>query len=170
MNKQAGLAAVLLTLLVGATVMPKAYRDFCSRHPVECTTSTTKVAEYDSSLMSKLVLVNTAVNSSIQWKRDELGDRWNIATNVGDCEDYALTKRQKLRRMGVPAGSMRIATARLDNGDGHAVLIVVTNKGEYVLDNIVDKVRKVQDVNYKWLWISTHNPRHWVRFNQRETK
>jgi predicted transglutaminase-like cysteine proteinase len=56
--------------------------------------------------------VHVAVNQSIQYMTDEqqygVLDRWVTApaSGLGDCEDYALTKRARLQALG--AGPHRV--------------------------------------------------------------
>jgi len=55
------------------------------------------------------------------------------------------------------------------NGDGHAVLTVKTDKGEYVLDNQIDEIRLWSDTGYRFVkrqsqsdpnvWVSLGEPR-----------
>lgn len=76
---------------------------------------------------------------------------------AGDCEDFALCKLFKLMSSGLPEESMGIATCFVD-GDpkrGHAVLIVSTDKGDFVLDNRFNDVLPWKDIpdNYKWNYI-----------------
>jgi predicted transglutaminase-like cysteine proteinase len=55
----------------------------------------------------------------------------------GDCEDFAIAKYFLLRELGVPAEAMRIAVVQ-DNARAlmHAVLVVQTTRGRFVLDNL----------------------------------
>ncbi|MGQ0527845.1 MAG: transglutaminase-like cysteine peptidase [Alphaproteobacteria bacterium] len=54
----------------------------------------------------------------------------------GDCEDYAIAKYTAMRSLGVPDERMRIAIVQdtLKNIP-HAVLVVYTEDGPYILDN-----------------------------------
>ena len=63
-------------------------------------------------------------------------ERWNYPDDgYGDCEDYVLLKRKMLIKAGWPRGALLITVVRDKNGDGHAVLTVKTDRGEYILDN-----------------------------------
>lgn len=107
-----------------------------------------------------IVNVNFYVNQNVNYKTDlnlyERSDFWNIADGYGDCEDYALTKRRELRQAGCPMLCMRIATCWVEgpNGPGtgeyHAVLIIDTDRGSYVLDNRNSYVRHFDDLPYRW--------------------
>jgi predicted transglutaminase-like cysteine proteinase len=77
---------------------------------------------------------------------------WTIPKDgYGDCEDYALAKRAALIRLGYPMAALRIAVVRMPSGEGHAVLTVVTDRGDYVLDNEWDAVRSWRSINYRWI-------------------
>ena len=82
----------------------------------------------------------------------------------GDCDDYALTKRQKLLAAGLPERALRVAVVTNWRGDRHAVLTVATDKGDYVLDNMRGDVLPWnrtdytylgrQDANHPWGWVA----------------
>ena len=65
---------------------------------------------------------------------------WEYPTAAADCEDFALLKRQRLNEMGYPLGALLLTTARDAKGGGHAVLTVVTTLGDFILDNLEQKV------------------------------
>ena len=47
-----------------------------------------------------------------------------------------LLKRRDLIEKGWPVGALLITVVRQKNGDGHAVLTVLTDRGDLVLDNL----------------------------------
>lgn len=54
----------------------------------------------------------------------------------GDCEDFAIAKYTALRTLGVPEERMRVAIVHdKQKNIPHAVLIVYTDQGPYILDN-----------------------------------
>ena len=65
----------------------------------------------------------------------------------GDCEDYAIAKYAALRALGVPDERLRVAIIhdKIKNIP-HAVLIVYTDQGAYILDNQVKKMRNIRNV------------------------
>ena len=69
----------------------------------------------------------------------------------GDCEDYVLAKRTALIAEGVPAQALSIAVARNTSGQSHAVLVVSTDKGDVVLDNLSYWIRPWAEVPYQWI-------------------
>ena len=91
--------------------------------------------------MALLEQVNVHVNSTIQEVSDleQYGrdDVWALPTSGrGDCEDFALLKRKLLIERGFPAASLTIDVGLTGGGEPHAVLMVITADGDYVLDNL----------------------------------
>ena len=70
---------------------------------------------------------------------------------VGDCEDYVLEKRRRLNQLGMSLADLLITVVRKPDGEGHAVLTVRTDKGDYILDNLTDKVRAWDETGYRFL-------------------
>lgn len=66
----------------------------------------------------------------------------------GDCEDFAIAKYASLKALGVPADDMRIAIVhdKIKNIP-HAILIVYTDEGVFVLDNQEKDMKRAEDVN-----------------------
>ena len=63
-------------------------------------------------------------------------DRWDLAEDgQGDCEDFQLLKRRLLAEAGLPRRAMRMTVVVDDKGEGHAVLMIRTAQGDFVLDN-----------------------------------
>src|SRR5690606_7936840 len=94
-----------------------------------------------SETMTILKRVNARVNAAIQPRNDGGADVWNASATSGDCEDYVLAKRRALIKAGIPASSLRIAYVKTRKGVGHAILVVRTSKGDFVLDNLNKSVR-----------------------------
>ncbi len=119
----------------------------------------------------ELTEVNSRVNDQVRPVRDDVlyqrTEWWSYPTNnAGDCEDYALLKRKLLLAKGWPASVLLLATANQWNGEGHAVLVVVTDRGDFVLDNQTEAVVGWQDVPYKWVSRqSQENPNKWVNLD-----
>ncbi len=87
--------------------------------------------------------VSRKVNNRIQYQSDlehyGKSDVWvtNPKDNLGDCEDYALTKAYELQKLGVKSKDMSIDIVQLStNGDVHAVLEVRLPTQTYILDNL----------------------------------
>lgn len=144
-----------------ATLPPLAYQIFCLKNPGECRTSTQGMVHNTTALMNKVAKVNLAVNRSMIAKADGAADVWTVGANAGDCEDFALNKRHQLIAMGVPAGALRMAVVKTSGGQGHAVLIVHTDGGDYVLDNLTNAIKPLGKSGLKLVAMSTANPDKW---------
>jgi predicted transglutaminase-like cysteine proteinase len=88
--------------------------------------------------------VNDQVNKE-PYKADlELYGRaefWTIMDgHGGDCEDFALTKRKRLWEAGLNPAHLLPAIGKTAMSQGHCVLLVDTDKGAYVLDNIEPRI------------------------------
>ena len=147
-----------------ATLAPFAYVKFCTRNPADCArASGTPVAQLTARSERELRRVNSQVNRSIR-PVNETGSRdsWQAGVAQGDCEDFVLTKRRKLIALGWSPRTLRIAVTRTASGEGHAVLVVKTSKGDLVLDNRTSAIKSWQRTNLSWVKIqSAENPRLW---------
>lgn len=75
---------------------------------------------------------------------------WTIANGKGDCEDYALAKRQRLLKAGFPLKVLALATCWTETNEYHAVLIVHTASNDLVLDNRYTPVKNLNRLPYRW--------------------
>lgn len=126
---------------------PIGWTQFCTDNPNDCRTprSAQTVKRLDEKSWSELLAVNLEFNQAIEpvTDQDQFGvvENWNYATTgKGDCEDYVLEKRRELIRRGWPLSALLITVVIDKEGGGHAVLTVVTDRGEFVLDNQTDKI------------------------------
>lgn len=69
----------------------------------------------------------------------------------GDCEDYVLEKRARLLALGYAPDSIAMAVAIAPGVGLHAVLIVQTDRGDFVLDNLHSEPRPLASLNYVWI-------------------
>jgi Predicted periplasmic protein len=143
-----------------AAITPLSMQFFCAQNRNECRAGGSAQVTMTPNLMAVLKQVNRHVNSSIRPKVDT-ADIWQLNPAEGDCEDYVLTKRSMLIRNGVPAGSLRIAYTHTRRGEPHAVLVVRTSEGDYVLDNLNNSVKTLQASGYRIRSMSNANPTHW---------
>jgi predicted transglutaminase-like cysteine proteinase len=141
---------------------------FCLRYPSDCQSNPTEIDRItlNAENIELLKRVNRSVNativSTIKLYGPELADGWSIAPSMGDCNDYAVTKRHALLRSGLPAKALRLSAVRTSSGTGHLVLVVVTTMGDLVLDNLTDAIRPWQSTDYQWLKIqSAKDARIW---------
>lgn len=111
----------------------------------------------------QLVEANDSVNSAISPDTDEHiygeDERWALPLTDasdgdrrrGDCEDFALEKRQRLLSLGFPAGALALAVAMAPGVGRHAVLVVRTERGDFVLDNLRETPMAIEQTHYAWL-------------------
>src|SRR5580704_13145096 len=135
--------AELLFISTGdATRPPIGWVDFCADLPRECDTkpSTPRDVVLTTRAWKDLQRVNRMVNEAITPMTDlehyGVVEKWAYPDDgYGDCEDYVLLKRRTLMQAGWPREALLITVVREKNGDGHAVLTVKTDRGEFILDN-----------------------------------
>ncbi len=145
-----------------AALTPFAMQVFCAKSPRQCAGGgTASQVTATSDLLAVLSQVNRRVNAAIT-PRNDRADSWQVNASSGDCEDYVLTKRAQLIRKGIPAGSLRIATTITRWGESHAVLVVKTSQGDYVLDNLNNQVKTLGASGYRIRSMSSANPNRWV--------
>ena len=143
--------------LDGTTSIPVGHAEFCNTHRDECQRNATVVAAVtlDEASWSQLLTVNASVNQSVVPVTDQdlyqVAEFWTYPNGYGDCEDIALEKRRDLIRDGWPASTLLMAVVRERNGDGHAVLMVRTDRGDLVLDNQDGAVRVWNETPYHYI-------------------
>ena len=91
-------------------------------------------------------------------------ERWSYPDDgYGDCEDYVLLKRRMLMQAGWPRQALLITVVRDKHGDGHAVLTVKTDKGEFILDNQNEEILLWSETGYRFVKRQSQNdPNVWV--------
>lgn len=127
---------------VGEARAPYAWVDFCKRMPAECRLDTREAdrIELNAKSWKAIVAINGKVNREIEPVTDEehwgVVDHWDIPTDgKGDCEDYVLLKRKRLAEAGLPRRAMLVTVVIDEENAGHAVLMIRTDKGDFILDN-----------------------------------
>lgn len=149
---------------------PMGWVEFCNEQPRECLPSGTQVHQVvlTAEKWNELVRVNKAVNESIQpvTDLDHFGviEKWSYPDDgKGDCEDYVLLKRRTLIKAGWPTSALLITVVRDENGGGHAVLTVKTDKGDFILDNLKTEIVHWSDTKYLFVKRqSESSPNVWV--------
>lgn len=142
----------------GRTTQPVGHWELCQLYPNECAgkNATTERAQLTEKLWSSIIEVNDFINAAVKpmtdmemWGREEV---WSFPdTGVGDCEDYVLAKRRELQKIGIPASDLLITVVRQPSGEGHAVLTVRTDRGDFVLDNLEPQVMQWYETKYTFL-------------------
>jgi predicted transglutaminase-like cysteine proteinase len=121
---------------------PYAWNDLCKRSASACHVDTREAesVEMTPKLWKTLVTLNTRVNREIEAVTDQdhwgVVDRWDLPEDGrGDCEDYALLKRKRLVEAGVPRRALLMTVVIDEENAGHAVLMIRTDRGDFILDN-----------------------------------
>jgi predicted transglutaminase-like cysteine proteinase len=164
-------------IAVGAvTTPPIGWAEFCIEYAPECDTrpSLPRDVALSSRAWAEIKRINVAVNTSVKPMTDMdhwgVVERWNYPDDgYGDCEDYALQKRKLLMAAGWPREALLMTVVRDTNGNGHAILTVKTDRGEYILDNQTNDVLLWADTGYRFVkrqsqsdpnvWVSLGEPR-----------
>lgn len=151
------------------TLGPMAHTVFCLRYPKDCEVKRMAFRggkfELTPKRLNDLQEVNTRVNRSIRPERNVrglAGEKWLLAPTLGDCNDYAVTKRHELLARGWPSRTLLLAEVVTHWGEHHLVLVVRTGDGDLVLDSLNPNIRMWSKASYQWVRIqSTWNPKRW---------
>jgi predicted transglutaminase-like cysteine proteinase len=154
----------------GDTLPPIGYVVFCRSHEAECRPAHrfADQIQLTRAKSQEIERVNTAVNQAIAPVTDlELYGQPEVwaypDANKGDCEDYVLLKRRLLIARGYPESALLITVVRDENNEGHAVLTVRTDKGDFILDNKSSEVKRWADTPYTFVKRqSARNPLLWI--------
>ena len=154
---------------------PIGWIDFCrAGHAEDCTSETRDpvVLGLTASVWAELNRVNRAVNGMIEQVEDTalygVQERWTYPVdNKGDCEDIALLKRRMLLRAGLPVQSLLMTVVRDETGSGHAILTVVTDRGDFILDSKTNRVLPWRATGYGFVKRQSQaNPTVWVKLGE----
>jgi predicted transglutaminase-like cysteine proteinase len=159
----------------GPASVPYGWADFCRRYAGECDSG--PFAPLDVNLtpktMKEIERVGKWVNAHVKPVSDiehwGVIDQWDYPTDgKGDCEDYALFKRKILMVEGFPRQALLMTVVKDGQNEGHAILTVKTNAGEFVLDNLNDEVKPWNRTGYRFvkrqsqpnqnLWVQIGDP------------
>lgn len=94
-------------------------------------------------------------------------DYWStpieFLTRGGDCEDFAIAKYASLRALGFSSGQLRIAIVQDEiKNIPHAVLIVYSDDGNFVLDNQNKKTETIAAVTHYKPIFSLNSTSWWL--------
>ena len=154
-------AAATATPAAAFNPAPLGYQLMCLKTPAYCRGGGASSVRVDNDVFATLMLVNRQVNRSMRPRADRGGDVWSVNASSGDCEDFAMTKRQRLIQMGLPASALRIAYVKIASGEGHAVLVVKARGRTYVLDNLTSAIRPLESTGYRVISMSGADPLKW---------
>jgi predicted transglutaminase-like cysteine proteinase len=166
----ASLPASPSTLPSGSAARPiAAWVTFCERYTAECAVDRTEPATItlNPATWSTILAVNHRVNRSVRAVTDmdhlHLADRWDLAEDgSGDCEDFQLLKRKLLAEAGLPRRAMRMTVVIDEKGEGHAVLTLITDRGDFILDNKTNTVHGWRQTGYTFIKRESQDVQAWV--------
>ncbi|MCL4767663.1 MAG: transglutaminase-like cysteine peptidase [Hyphomicrobiaceae bacterium] len=164
--------ASLYMRVFGQAIAPFGFVQFCDASPDDCRPGPGREQRFLATpeRLSELDEINRYVNRAILPATDldlyGTTERWVIPVSRGDCEDYALLKRQILIRRGWPPSALLMTVVRDELGEGHAVLTARTAQGDFVLDNKVDAVKLWYLTPYDYVMRQSFlDPKVWVSLN-----
>ncbi len=157
-----------------ATRAPIGWVDFCARYKPECQTKSSAARDVvlTSQAWNDLIKVNAWANNNIKPITDlehwGVVEQWDYPDDgYGDCEDYVLLKRRMLMQAGWPREALLITVVRDKRGDGHAVLTVKTDRGEFILDNQEAQIFSWDKTGYRFVKRqSQSDPNVWVALGE----
>ncbi len=153
----------------GPSRAPIGHVNFCKSYPTECRSSVAVPVQpvLSRERWNELVAINEYVNRTVIPITDidlyRTIEYWTYPQGAGDCEDYVLEKQRMLVALGWPVESLLITVVRDENGDGHAVLTVTTDQGDFLLDNRRNDIQRWQQSLYSFKKRqSQFDPAKWV--------
>jgi predicted transglutaminase-like cysteine proteinase len=142
---------------------------FCERQPAECEVDTTEptLVVLTARIWQSILTVNRRVNTTIGPLTDQAhwgeADSWDLPTDgSGDCEDYQLLKRKLLVEAGLPRRALRMTVVIDEKREGHAVLMVRTDRGDFVLDNKTNAILPWHQTGYVYVKREGQDGAAWV--------
>lgn len=156
------------------TLAPLAFVKFCMRYQSECHKPQIMFrggpVKLTAERYAELIDVNRAVNVAIRPQPNlagVAGEEWIINPSHGDCNDYAVSKKHQLRARGWPERSMFLSEVVTNWGEHHLILVVRTDKGDLILDNLTGAIKPVGLGRYQWVRAQhPGNPIVWHEISQ----
>jgi predicted transglutaminase-like cysteine proteinase len=153
-----------------------AWVKFCEQLPAECAIDPSEPAfvTLTPAVWTAIVSVNRRVNGKVKPLTDKehwgVVDRWEFPDDgYGDCEDYQLLKRRTLAGKGLSRRAMRMTVVIDEIGEGHAVLMIRTDRGDYILDNKTSAVLPWDQTGYTFVKRESQEATAWVSLGGRSS-
>lgn len=164
--------------ITGKSNPPIGHYEFCRTYKSECQKISNDKGpiKLTENLWKVILDVNYTVNTTITPMTDMnifgVEERWAYPTAVGDCEDMVLLKRKMLMNKGISASNLLITVVLQPNGEGHAILTVRTDHGDFILDNMRNRVMEWSETEYRFLKRQSSNDSgEWVKIQDgRDTR
>ncbi len=145
-----------LVISTKAVSAPAGFRGVCDRYAWACDRSSAATVRDASDKLALANKINRAVNRQVREISDQrqykTREYWALPTRRGgDCEDFALLKKRELQRAGIAPDRLLIATVLDRKRRAHAVLVLRTEAGDYVLDNLTSRIKPWNKTGYSFL-------------------
>lgn len=149
---------------------PIGWTQFCQTYKGVCDTKSLPPLDVvlDEKARNDLKQINDWVNHTIKPETDMdhygMIQWWRYPDDgAGACHSYALLKRRLLIQAGWPRQALLMTIVHEADGEGHAVLTVETDRGEFILDNLTDDIRLWSKTPYRYYKRqSQDDPNVWV--------
>ncbi|AGA65031.1 hypothetical protein B488_10390 [Liberibacter crescens BT-1] len=157
-------------LISGPTSQPIGHYEFCKKYFKECQYVGGDKGRFKLTDKRWKVLnsINHLVNVSYKSLTDQeiygVEEKWEYPVTAADCEDFVLIKRKKLLEKGFPVSDLLITVVLKPDTQAHAVLVVRTDRGDFILDNMHDDILLWLKTEYKYIKRqSPRHPGHWQK-------
>ena len=150
-----------------AIAAPEGASGLCRQHAWACKKAGGG-AMPDRSVLKLAGQINVTVNRRVRAVSDRqqygVEEVWALPTRRGgDCEDFALLKKKELIAAGMRPQDLLIATVLDRKRGSHAVLVLRTSSGDYVLDNLSNRIKPWRETGYSFIRMQNpQNPDRWV--------
>lgn len=162
---------------------PIGWTQFCGTYPEECAQKEdiltinqdlapeAKIITLTQDHWATLNRINTLVNDTIEQVSDldhyGVLEWWAFPDDgKGDCEDLQLLKRKLLVQAGFPLQTLLMTVVRDKHGEGHAVLMARTDRGDLILDSRISSIKVWQKTDYKFIKRQSEQDQNiWVYFS-----
>ena len=150
-----------------AAKAPSGFNGLCARYDWVCSVKGARGA-----LTAEHVALAKTINRTVNRQVKEIEDlrqygkeeHWALpSARGGDCEDLVLLKKKMLLDRGVPSQALLIATVLDRKLNSHAVLVLRTKSGDFVLDNLTNKIKPWKKTGYTFLKLQ--NPKAGSRWD-----
>jgi predicted transglutaminase-like cysteine proteinase len=152
---------------------PVGWVQFCETYAAECATDPLPPRDIvlDKKAWTDLNRINIWANHNVKPMTDMdhygMVQWWRYPDDgAGACHSYALLKRRLLMQAGWARQALLMTIVHQLSGEGHAVLTVKTDRGEFILDNLTDDVRLWSKTPYRYYERqSQDDPNVWIRLD-----
>lgn len=147
---------------------PAGANGLCQRYAWACQRATAAPVPVSGNQLDYAISLNRQINRQVRSISDlaqyGVEEHWALPTaRGGDCEDFALLKKKRLIEAGLDPQMLLIATVLDRRRNAHAVLVMRTARGDFVLDNLRDDVLHWSRTGYTYLRMQDPaDPRRWT--------